>query len=119
VVVTTKYTQLLEAGVFEWMDKLPASKKAIESHIIFKEKLDKHSNHIKFKTYIVAKGFLQVPSKNFSENFSFVAKFTTLQVFLTLVAYLNFEIHQTDIIIAYLQNDLDEEICMTILDSVS
>ena len=46
MVVTTKYTQLLEVGVFEWMDKLPASKKAIESHIIFKEKLDKHSNHI-------------------------------------------------------------------------
>ena len=55
------------------------------------EKLNKHGNYIKFKTYIVAKGFLQISSKNFSKTFSSVAKFTILQMFLALAVYLDFE----------------------------
>jgi len=101
------------------VNKLLTSKKAGGSYIVFKEKLDEHGNHVKFKAYIVAKDFSQVPSKDFSETFSFVAKFTTLQVFLALVVYLDFEIHQVDVIAAYLQGDFDEEIYMIIPDSVS
>ena len=101
------------------MNELLASKKAIESHIIFREKLDKHGNCVKFKAHIVAKGFLQVLSKDFSETFSSVAKFTTLWVFLTLVAYLDFKIHQVNIVAVYLQDDLDKEIYMTIPESIS
>ena len=118
-VIKAKYTQLLKAGVFEWVDKLPASKKAVGSHIILKEKLIEHGNHIKFKAHIVAKGFSQVTSKDFTENFSFIAKFTTLQIFLALAAYLDFEIYQVGVVAAYLQDDLDKEIYMTILDGVS
>jgi len=57
------------------------------------EKLNEYGNYIKFKTYIVAKGFLQISSKNFSKTFSFVAKFTILQMFLALAVYLDFEIY--------------------------
>ena len=39
------------------MNKLLASKKTVESHIIFKKKLDEHSNYVKFKAHIVVKGF--------------------------------------------------------------
>jgi len=92
------------------MNELLASKKAVGSHIVFKKKLDKHDNCVKFKAHIVAKDFSQVPGKNFSENFLFVAKFTTLWVFLALTVYLDFNIHQFNIITAYLQGNLDEEI---------
>jgi len=44
------------------------------------------------------------------EIFSFVTKFTTLCIFLALATYLNFNVHQVDIIVAYLQKDLDEKI---------
>jgi len=117
--IEAEYTQLLKAGVFEWVNELPAGKKAVGSRIVFKKKLDEHSNRVKFKAYIVAKDFSQVPSKDFSETFSSVAKFTTLWVFLALVAYLDFKIHQVDIVAAYLQGDLDEEIYMTIPEGVS
>ena len=76
--IEAEYTQLLKAGIFEWVNELLAGKKAVESHIIFKEKLDKHGNHVKFKVCIVAKGFSQVPGKDFSKTFSSVTKFTTL-----------------------------------------
>ena len=75
------------------MNKLPAGKKTVGSHIIFKEKLNEHGNCIKFKINIVAKGFSQVSSKDFSETFSSVAKFIILQMFLALAAYLDFEIY--------------------------
>ena len=44
------------------------------------------------------------------EIFSFVTKFTTLCIFLALATYFNFNVHQVDIIVAYLQKDLDEKI---------
>jgi len=40
-------------------------------------------------------------------------------MFLALATYLDFEIHQVDIVAAYLQDDLDKEIYMTISDSIS
>ena len=117
--IKTEYTQLLQTSAFEWVNESPAGKKAVGSHIIFKKKLNEHSNCIKFKTYIVAKGFSQVFGENFSETFSSVAKFTILQIFLVLAAYLDFEIYQVDIVAAYLQDNLDKEIYITILDGFS
>ena len=103
-----------KARVFEWVDKLPKGKRAIGSRIVFKKKLDGHGQRIKFKARIVAKGFSQVPGEDFTETFSSVAKFTTLHVFLVLAAHLDFEIHQVDVVAAYLQGDLDEEIYMEV-----
>ena len=117
-VIKAKYTQLLKVGIFKQINKLLTNKKAIRSYI-FKKKLNEYGNYIKFKIYIVAKGFLQVSSKNFSETFSFIAKFTTLHMFLALVTYLDFEIYQVNIVTAYLQDDLNNEIYMIILDNIS
>ena len=96
------------------MNKLPSGKRAVGSRIVFKEKLDENGQRTKFKAQIVAKGFSQVPGQDFMEMFSSVAKFTTLRIFLALAAYLDFEIHQVDIIAAYLQGNLDEEIYMEV-----
>jgi len=81
---------------------LSQQRKLLEVILSFKKKLNKHSNYVKFKAYIVAKDFSQVPSKYFSETFSSVTKFTIIWVFFALAAYLDFNIHQVDIITAYL-----------------
>ena len=79
---------------------------------MFKEKLDGYRKHIKFKAQIVAQGFLQVPGLDFTKTFLSVARFTTLRIFLALTAFLNLELHQVDVVRAYLQGDLDEKIYM-------
>jgi len=56
------------------------------------------------------KGFSQMLRENFTETFLSVVKFTTLQIFLSLIAYLDFKIYQVDIVATYLQKDLDKEI---------
>jgi len=109
---------LKKLSVFEWVDELPKEKKAIGSQIIFKEKLDRHGNWVKFKARIVAKGFLQVPGEDFTETFSLVVKFNTLWIFLTLATFMDYKIYQVDVVAAYLRGNLDEEIYMRILDGV-
>ena len=56
---------------------------------------------------------MQVPSEHFLGMFSSLAKFTTLHMLLALIAHLNLKFHQFDIMGAYLQGLLDEEIYTT------
>jgi len=56
---------------------------------------------------------------DFTETFSSVARFTILWIFLALTAFLNLELHQVDVIGAYLQRDLDEEIYMKVPDGLA
>ena len=88
------------------------------SRIVFCEKQDGHGNLIKFKARIVAKGFSQIPGEDFTDTFSLVAKFSTLQIFLAYVAYLDWDLHHVDVVAAYLHGPLDEEIYMTIPEGV-
>jgi len=81
--------------------------------------LDGHGNHLKFKARIVTQGFSQVPGLDFTEMFSLVAKFTILQIFLALTTFLDLQFHQVDIIGAYLQGNLDEEIYMKVPDGLA
>lgn len=88
------------------------------SRIVFKDKLDGQGNHVKYKARIVAKGYSQIPGEDFTETFSSVAKFSTLRIFLALAASLDYEVHQLDVVAAYLQGDLDEEIYMKVPEGV-
>ena len=86
----------------------------VGSHIVFKEKLDGYGKHVKFKAQIVTQGFSQLLALDFTKMFSSVARFMILQIFLALTAFLNLELHQVDIVGAYLQGDLDEKIYMKV-----
>ena len=64
------------------------------------------------------KGFSQMLRENFTETFLSVVKFTTLQIFIFLIAYLDYKIYQVDIIATYLQKNLDKEIYIEVLKEV-
>jgi len=64
------------------------------------------------------KGFSQMLRENFTETFLSVVKFTTLQIFISLIAYLDFKIYQVDIVATWLQKDLDKEIYIEMLKGV-
>jgi transposase InsO family protein len=114
----SEHAQLVRKGVVEEVDSVPEGKKAVGSKVVLRRKLDEHGNPVKYKARIVAQGFSQVPGIDYHETFSSVAKFTTLRVLLTIAATLNWEIHQIDVVGAYLQGELDEEIYMRIPDGV-
>ena len=110
--INNKYEQLISKNIFEEVDILLEEKKAIGSKVVLKEKLDEQGNCLKFKACIVEQGFSQIPGINYNEMFLSVAKFTTLQIFLTLAAMLNVEIYQVDVVRVYLEGKLDEDIYM-------
>jgi hypothetical protein len=112
--INAEYKQLVNRGVIEDIKDLPEGKKAVGSKVVLKEKLDEFGNHAKFKARIVAQGFSQIPGIDFTETFSSVAKFTSLQIFLTLATIHNWDIHQIDVVGAYLEGNLDEEIFMRV-----
>ena len=58
---------------------LPAGCKAVKSKWVFKLKADGH-----FCTWLVAKGFMQIPGIDYDETFSPVACFESLQLLLAL-----------------------------------
>ena len=107
-----KLSIIREKEVFKWVDNLPEKKKAMGSCIVYHKKVNGYGNYIKFKAYIIAHGFSQVSSKDYSETFFSVTKFTTLYIFLLLAAFLDFDIHQVDIGSTYLEGNLDENIYM-------
>ena len=86
---------------------LPPGRKAVKSRWVFRCKAD-----LCYHTWVVAKGFTQIPGLDYDETFSPVAQFESLQLLLVLAALEDWEIHQMDVKLAFLNGLLDEEIYM-------
>ena len=108
--IDTEYQTLQNTSTFEWVPKLPEGRKSIGSWIIFRLKQDGDGNITKYKAHIIARGFLQISGQDFTNTFSSVTKFTTLRTLLSIITHKRWELHQVDVVAAYLQGDLDEEL---------
>jgi len=56
----------------------------------------------------------KIPGEDFTKTFVSVAKFATLQIFLALVAYLDWDLEQINIVASFLNGELEEEIYMEV-----
>ena len=86
---------------------LPAGCKAVKLKWVFKHKADG-----RYCARLVAKGFTQIPGLDYDETFLPVACFKSLWLLLVLAALEDWEVHQLDIKLAFLNGVLDEEIYM-------
>jgi len=117
--IDTEYQTLQNTGTFKWVPKLSEGRKSIGSGIIFRLKWDGNGNITKYKACIVARGFLQIPGQDFTDTFSSVTKFTTLRTLLSIIAHKGWGLHQVNVVAAYLQGDLDEELYLEVLVGVN
>ena len=58
----------------------------------------------------MAKGFTQIPGKEFNATFAPIAKLTMIQLLVSLVASYSWPLHQLDVKNAFLNGDLSEVI---------
>ena len=77
---------------------------------VYKTKLDKDNNIIKYKAKQVTKGFQQKYGINFNKTFSNIVKPMVYRILFAIVAYLNLYIEQCDIKSTFPNVLLNEEI---------
>ncbi|GJP67621.1 hypothetical protein CLOP_g24418 [Closterium sp. NIES-67] len=106
-----EFGSLIENETWDLCD-LPHGKKAITSKMIYRHKYGPEGELTRYKSRLVARGFQQTKGKDYDEVFAPVGKGTTLRVLLAIAALLGWKIRQMDIVTAFLNGIILEEVYM-------
>ena len=109
--VDAEYKSLLENNTWELV-KLPEGRKAIGCKWVFRVKYDSKGHVEKFKGRLVAQGYSQKYGIDYEETFSPVARFSSIRTLLAFAVEVGMQLHQMDVVTAFLNGDLKEEIYM-------
>jgi hypothetical protein len=102
---------LLENSTWELVER-PEGVKPIPMKWVYKVKRDAQGNIERYKSRLVAKGFLHKQGVDFKEVYAPVSKHTTLTMLLAIIAQQDLELHQLDVKTTFLNGELEEEIYM-------
>ena len=91
---------------------LPEGCQTVTCKWVFRYKLNKWGNIVRFKARLVARGFSQVYGIDYLDTFAPVAKLAALRILFAIAALEDLEIHQMDVVTAFLLGGLEEEIYM-------
>ena len=91
---------------------LPKGRKLVRCKWTYRTKSVADGNVDKHKAILVAKGFFQVPSIDYTETFAPVAKMNSIFLTLAIVVAHGWVVHQMDVKSAFLNGDLHEDIYM-------
>ena len=92
--------------------EFPKGRTAVGCKWVFKVKYDGEGKAVQCKRRLVAKGYSQKYGIYFKETFSPVVGFSFVQTLLALAVQKNMIVHQMDVVTAFLNGKLDEEIYM-------
>ena len=91
---------------------LPKGKKTVGCEWVFTIKYNSNGTLERYKARLVAKGFTQTFGIDYLETFTPVTKLNTVRVLLSLVVNFDWPLQQLDVKNAFLNGDLEEEVCM-------
>ena len=113
--IKTKFAMLDEMDLWE-LANMPDDRQPVTNKWVFVRKYNKNGNLQKYRAWLVARGFSQMPGVNFNETFAPIVWLKTICAILALAVKEDWEIQQTDIKCAYLNGDLEEEMYMKQLE---
>ncbi len=109
--IQAELAQLWQKGTWKLIEK-PAGAIPISNKWVLIKKCDKEGNIVKYKAWLVARGFTQRPGLDYGETFSPVMCFETIRVLLVMVASKKLKVRQLDVKGAYLNGTLTQPIYM-------
>ena len=98
--------------------ELPSDRTTVGSKWVFKLKTDADGKVERHKARLVAQGFSQKFGLDYDETFCPVVRFESFQALIALAAQNNLKLHQMDVITAFLNGELGEEIYMRQPDGI-
>ena len=104
-----EFASLKENKTWEY---IPAGdKQAIGCRWVFRTKINADGS-ARLKARLVVKGYEQIEGTNYGETYAPVAKLVSFRLLLTLAAHYNWLVHHMDVVTAFLNPPVDEEIYM-------
>ena len=91
---------------------LPPNKKAISSRWVYKVKTSRNGSLPRYKARLVARGFEQKDGIDFLDTFAPLVRWETIRILVAIAIHLNWPIHQLDVLIAFLNGILKEDVYM-------
>ena len=91
---------------------LPPGRQAIDSMWLYDYKYDANGNIERYKARLVAKGYSQLEGIDYHETFAPVMKYKSLRMILALTAIMDLELVQMDVVTAFLNADIKEQVYM-------
>ena len=104
-------SQLEKLGTYTLVD-LPPDRKAIGCRWVFAVKRDSDGKVVKHKARLVAQGFSQIPGQDFFATHAPVMRLETFRTIIAIAAQFDLNLHQVDVVSAYLNSPLHEDIYM-------
>lgn len=92
--------------------ELPPHKKAISSKWVYKVKTSTNGAPPRYKARLVARGFEQKNGTDFLDIFALVVRWETIRTLIAIAIHLNWPIHQLDVLTAFLNDILEEDVYM-------
>ena len=106
-----EYESLMENNTWELVS-LPEGRKPIECKWIFKVKRGSNGEVNRYKARLVAKGFAQKYGVDYDETFAPVVRYSSIRALLAYAIQNDMILHQMDVVTAFLNGTLEENIYM-------
>lgn len=90
------------------------SMRVIDSKWVFKILKDTNGNIYRYKARLCARGFMQREGIDYTDTYAPVVRYDSLRVLLAIIATENLEVAQFDVVTAFLNGDLEEEVFMEV-----
>jgi hypothetical protein len=116
--IIDEYVALMSNSTWDIVDFPIKNHKLIQSRFVLKTKLKSNGDIERRKARLVAKGYNQRPGIDFDETFAPVVRMGTVRTMMALSTELKLIVHQMDVVSAYLNGDLEEELYMSLPDEL-
>ena len=109
VAIDKELKQIEDQRVWELVE-LPEGRRAVSSKWVLTVKTKPDGTTEKLKARLVARGFSQTQGEDYDLTWSPTVRYDSLRVLLAMAATMDLEVHQMDVVGAYLTADLEEEV---------